>query len=85
MRSKRKGDSKSGLGESCNGSIISRMVSEGTETLPVVYRKVSNKIRSNWSIYGKSGRVRKVMVLEFNADNKIFMCYATPISQGPIY
>jgi uncharacterized protein YxjI len=27
----------------------------------MVYRKVLEEIRSNWSIYGKSGRVRKVM------------------------
>jgi hypothetical protein len=37
------------------------MVLEGTKTLPVVYRKVSEEIRSNRSIYGKSGRVRKIM------------------------
>jgi hypothetical protein len=37
------------------------MVSEGTKTLPVVYRKVSEEIRSNLLIYGKSRRVRKVM------------------------
>jgi hypothetical protein len=37
------------------------MVLEGTKTLPVVYRKVSEEIRSNLSIYGKSRRVRKVM------------------------
>jgi hypothetical protein len=36
MRSKREGDSKSGLGKSLNGFIISWMVLEGSETLPVI-------------------------------------------------
>jgi hypothetical protein len=39
--SKREGDSESGLGKSQNSSIISRLVSEGSKTLPVIYRKVS--------------------------------------------
>jgi hypothetical protein len=34
---KREGDSESGLGKSHNGSTISRIVSEGSETLPVIY------------------------------------------------
>jgi hypothetical protein len=45
IRSKREGDSKSGSGKSQKGSIISRLVPEGFETLPVIYRKVSEEIR----------------------------------------
>jgi hypothetical protein len=59
--SKREGDSESGLAKSQNGSIISQLVPVGSETLPVICRKVSDEIRSNRSIYGKSRRVRKVM------------------------
>jgi hypothetical protein len=33
------------------------MVLEGFKTLPMIYRKVSEEIRSNWSIYEKS-RIR---------------------------
>jgi hypothetical protein len=36
MRSNLEGDSKSGLGKSPNGFIISRMVLEGSKTLPVI-------------------------------------------------
>jgi hypothetical protein len=60
----REEDSESGLRKSQNGFNISRLDSEGSKTLAVIYRKVSEKIRSNRSIYGKSewiGRVRKVM------------------------
>jgi hypothetical protein len=32
----------------------------GSKTLLVVYKKVSKEIRSNWSIYGKSGMCQKV-------------------------
>jgi hypothetical protein len=70
IRSKREGDFESGLGKSRNASIISWLVPEGSETLSVIYRKVSEEIRSNRSIYGKSrmdqkgpegyGRFRKV-------------------------
>jgi hypothetical protein len=59
VRSKREGDSKSGSGNSQKGSIISCLVPEGCETLPVIYRKVSEEIRSNQSIYGKSEMDRK--------------------------
>jgi hypothetical protein len=59
IRSKREEDSKSGPGKSRNGSIISRLFLEGSETLPVVYRKVSEEMRSNRSIYGKSRIDRK--------------------------
>jgi hypothetical protein len=59
IRSKREGDFESGLGKSRNGSIISRLVPEWSETLPVIYRKVSEEIRSNRSIYGKSGMDQK--------------------------
>jgi hypothetical protein len=59
IRSKREGDSKSGSEKSRNGSIISRLVLEGYETLPVIYMKVSEEIRSNRSIYGKFGMDRK--------------------------
>jgi hypothetical protein len=52
IRLKREGDSKSGSRKSQNGSIISRLVPEGSETLPVIYKKVSEEIRSNRSIYG---------------------------------
>jgi hypothetical protein len=52
---KREGYSDSGLGKSPNGSIISQNVLEGSETLMFVYRKVSEEIWSNRSIYGKSG------------------------------
>jgi hypothetical protein len=55
---KREGDSESG-GKSRNGSIISRLVPEGSETLLVIYRKVSEEIRSKRSIYGKSEMDRK--------------------------
>jgi hypothetical protein len=59
IRSKREGDSKSGSGKSWNASIISQLVPEGSKTLPVIYRKVSEEIRSNQSIYGKSKMDRK--------------------------
>jgi hypothetical protein len=47
IRSKREGESKSGLGKSQNGTIISQLVPEGSETLPVIYRRCRNEIRSN--------------------------------------
>jgi hypothetical protein len=47
IRSKREGDPKSGLGTSRNGSIISRLVSERSKTLRVIYRRCRNEIRSN--------------------------------------
>jgi hypothetical protein len=34
---------------------------EGSETLPVIYRKVSEEIRPNRSIYGRSGMDQKVI------------------------
>jgi hypothetical protein len=51
IRSKERGDSKIGLGKSQNASIISRLVSEGSKTLPLIYRRYQNKIRSNKFIY----------------------------------
>jgi hypothetical protein len=54
----RERDSKSGSRKSQNNSIISLMLPERSKTLPVVYRKVSEDIRSNRSIYGKS-RIRQ--------------------------
>jgi hypothetical protein len=64
IRLKREEDSESGPGGSQNGSNISRLDLEGSKTLPVIYRKVSEEIRSNRSISESSewtGRVRKVM------------------------
>jgi hypothetical protein len=58
MRSKERGDSESGSGKSQNGSNISWLVPKGSKTLPVIYRRCQNEIRSNWSIYGKS-RIRQ--------------------------
>jgi hypothetical protein len=56
---KREGDSESDSRKSRNGSIISRMVPEWSKTLPVIYKKVSEEIRSKRSIYGKSGMDQK--------------------------
>jgi hypothetical protein len=39
---------------------ISRMVPEGFETLPVIYRRCWNEIRSNRNIYARSRIFRKV-------------------------
>jgi hypothetical protein len=60
MRSKREGYSKSDSRKYRNGFIISQMVLEGSETLPVIQRRCRNEIRSNWSIYGKSRIYHKV-------------------------
>jgi hypothetical protein len=59
IRSMREGHSESGSGKSRNSSIISRLVPKGSKTLLVIYRKVSEEIRSNQSIYGKSRMDRK--------------------------
>jgi hypothetical protein len=64
IRSKRKGDSESGSGKSRNGSTISLLNSEGSETLSVIYGKCHNEIRSNRFIYGKSGVHRTGETLE---------------------
>jgi hypothetical protein len=40
IRLKREEDSESGSGKSWNNSIISRLVLEGSKTLPMIYRKV---------------------------------------------
>jgi hypothetical protein len=63
IRSKREGNSKSGSGKSWNGSNISLLDSDRSKTLPVIYRKVSEEIRSNRFIYGSPkgyGRFWKV-------------------------
>jgi hypothetical protein len=48
------------FGKSRDGCNISRLDLKGSETLAVIYGKVSKEIRSNRSIYGKSGIDRKV-------------------------
>jgi hypothetical protein len=60
IRSKERGGSKIGSGKSRNASINSRLVSEGSKTLPLIYRRYQNNIRSNKFIYCKSRIRRKV-------------------------
>jgi hypothetical protein len=67
IRLKREGDSKSGSGKSWNGSIISRLIPKGSETLPVIYRRCQNEIRANRSIYRKSRILQKVKTQRWTA------------------
>jgi hypothetical protein len=58
--SKREGDSENGSGKSRNDSTTSQMVPQGSETLPLIYRRCRKEIRSNQNIYGRSGIFWKV-------------------------
>jgi hypothetical protein len=70
-------------GKSQNGSTISWMVPEGSETLPVIYKRCQKEIRSNQNIDGRPGIFWNVKPRRWTTMG-LGMHGAHPLSAAPL-